>query len=106
MESTGSTFSWPSLENRRKYHTCLQVFKHLHGLAPAYLLNEFSFSRPYHTYNTRYRDLLRLFLAKTSKYQGSFSYKGAEVWNTLTSKLRNINSLPIFKKVLKLHLRN
>ena len=43
-------------------------------------------------------DLLRLSLAKTSKYQGSFSYKGAEVWNTLTSKLRNINSLPNFKK--------
>lgn len=50
---TGSTFSWPSLENCRKFHTCLQVFKCIHGLALAYLLNELSLSLQYHAYNTR-----------------------------------------------------
>ena len=38
------------------------VFKSLHGLAPAYLLNEFSHLRDFHSYNTRHRDLLRLLL--------------------------------------------
>ena len=48
------------------------VFKSLHGLAPAYLLNELSHSRDFHSYDTRYRDLLRLPIPGTTKYQGSF----------------------------------
>ena len=89
-ENTGSTFSWPSLENRRKYHTCLQLFKCLHGLVFGYLLNKTGFSRRYHAYNTGYGDLLLLPLhGITSKCQGSFRYKGAKARNTLTSKLRN-----------------
>ena len=49
--------------------TNLNNFKkrNLHGLAPAYLLNEFSRSRDFHSYNTRHRDLLRLPLARTTK---------------------------------------
>ena len=50
-----ATFSWPSLENRRKYHTCLQIFKCLQQLAPAYLLHNFSYSSDLHTYNTRHK---------------------------------------------------
>ena len=46
------------------------VFKSLHGLAPAYLPNEFSQARDFNLYNTRHRDLLRLPLARTTKYQG------------------------------------
>ena len=30
---------WPTLDSRRKYQICLQVFKCVNGLAPAYLLN-------------------------------------------------------------------
>ena len=41
-------------------------FKSLHGLAPAYLLNEFSHARDFHSYNTRHRDVLRLPLARTT----------------------------------------
>ena len=53
------TFGWPTLQSRRDYLKCMQVFKCLHGLAPAYLLNEFSHSRDFHSFNTRYRHLLR-----------------------------------------------
>ena len=89
------TFSWPSLQSRRDYLKCMLVFKCIHGLAPPYLLNEFSRSREYHSYNTRHRDLLRLPLARTSKYQGSFRYSGAKTWNTLPSDLRNAGECAI-----------
>ncbi len=41
-------------------------------MSPDYLLTEFKYAHQVHTYNTRHRDLLRLPLAKTTKYQGSF----------------------------------
>ena len=79
------------------------MFKCLNGLAPAYLLHDFHYSCDFHTYNTRNKDLLRLPLAKTTKYQSSFRYNGAKAWNDLPYKLRIENSLSKFKKGLKLH---
>ena len=99
-----STLNWPSLEARRNYQTCLQVFKCLNGLAPAYLLNKFSLSRDFHSHNTRNKDLIRLPRAKTSKFQTSFYYNGAKLWNTLPPHIRQENTLSLFKKNLKKHL--
>ena len=64
----------PSISLLRKYSL---------STAPAHLFNEFSHSRDFHSYNTRHRDLLRLPLARTTKYQGSFRFSGAKFWNTL-----------------------
>ena len=98
------TLRWPNLEARRKYQTCLQVFKCINGLAPAYLLNQFTFSREFHSHDTRYKDLIRLPVAKTSKFQSSFKYHGAKEWNSLPSSIRNELSLPSFKTKLKNYL--
>ena len=87
------TLSWPSLESRRKYQICLPIFKCLNGLAAAYLLHDFNYSRDIHAYNTRNKDLIRLPLAKTTKYQTSFRYNGAKAWNDLPYKLRIENPL-------------
>ena len=78
-----------TLQSRRDYLKCMLVFKSLHGLAPAYLIDEFSHSRDFHSYNTCHRDLLRLPLARTTKYQGSFRFSGAKIWNTLPLDLRS-----------------
>ena len=99
------TFSWLSLQSRRDYLKCMLVFKCIHGLAPPYLLNEFSHSREYHSYNTRHRDLLRLPLARTPKYQASFRYSGAKTWNTLLSDLRNVRDMSLFRIRPKKHFR-
>ena len=40
-------------------------------------------------YNTRHRDLLRLPLARTTKYQGFFRFSGAKIWNTRPLDLRS-----------------
>ena len=96
-----TTLKWPSLEVRRKYQISRQVFKCLNGLAPAYLPNQFSFPRDYHSYDTRHKDFIRMPLAKTSK---SFKYNGAREWCSLPSYLRQESSLSLFKKNLKRHL--
>ena len=66
------TFSWPNLQERRNFQKFMLVYKCLNNLAPPYLLDEFKHASYYHNYNTRHRDLLRLPLARTSKYQSSF----------------------------------
>ena len=45
QSQTSHTFGWPTLQSRRDYLKCMLVFKGVHGLAPACLLNEFSHSR-------------------------------------------------------------
>ena len=89
------TFGWPTLQSRRDYLKYMLVFKNLDGLAPAYLLNEFSHARDFYSYNTRHRDLLRLLLARTTKYQGSFRFSEAKIWNTLPLALRSEHDLNI-----------
>ena len=83
------TFGWPTLQSRRDYLKCMLVFKSLHGLAPAYLLNEFSHACDFHSYNTRHKGLLHLLLAQTTKYQGSSRFSEVKVWNTLPQALRS-----------------
>ena len=100
------TFGWPTLQSRRNYVKCMLVFKSLHSLAPAYLLNEFSHSRDFHSCNTRYRDLLRLPLARTTKYQGSFRFNGAKISNTLPLALRSEHDFNNFGFGLKRHFRS
>lgn len=53
-----SIFSWPSLQSRRDLQVYILVFKCLHGLAPGYLLNEFSHASSIHSYNARNKDKL------------------------------------------------
>ena len=97
-------FSWPSLQSRRVYLKRMLVFKCLNNLAPPYLLNEFSHSRDFHSYNTHHRDLLHPPLAKTTKYQGSFRLSGTKIWNSLPLDLRRTHDLNKFKSGLKRHL--
>ena len=75
-------------------------------MAPAYLLNEFSHSRDFHLYNVRHRDLLRLLLAGTTKYQGSFCFSGAKIWNTLPLELTREHDINKFAFGLKGHFRS
>ena len=93
------------LQARRDYLKCVLVYKSLRNLAPAYLLTEFKYAHQIHTYNTRHCDLLRLPLAKTAKYQGSFRFNGARAFNALPLKIRNAIDLKEFKIWTKHHLK-
>ena len=103
VEELHTVLSWPNLQARRDYLKCVLVFKSLHGMAPAYLLSEFKHAHQVHSYYTRYRDLLRLPLAKTAKYQDSFRYSGACAYNTLPPSIRSVQDLKEFKIKAKKH---
>ena len=94
------------LQSHRDYLKCMLVFKNLHGLALAYLVNEFSDTHDFHSYNTRHKDLFRLPLARTTKYQCSFRFSGAKIWNTLPLALRSKHDLNKFGFGLKRHFRS
>jgi hypothetical protein len=106
MDELHTVFSWPNLQARRDYLKCILVYKSLHGMSPDYLLTEFKYAHQVHTYNTRHRDLLRLPLAKTTKYQGSFRYNGARTFNALPLNVRNINEFQAFKTRLKRYFKS
>ena len=74
-------------------------------MSPDYLLTEFKYAHQVHTYNTRHRDLLRLPLAKTTKYQGSFRYNSARTFNALPPNIQNINEFQAFKTRLKRYFK-
>ena len=55
---------WQSLQCRRQHQKCIQVYKYINGLAPAYLLDDFDSSEQIHNYDTRNKDLIRLRLCQ------------------------------------------
>ena len=97
------TLKWPSLQCRREHQKCIQVYKCINGLAPAHLLDYFHSSEQNHNYDTRNKDLIRLPLAKTTKFQTSFKCNAAKSWNTLPRILRHDQSLTSFKLRVKKH---
>ena len=106
QSQTSHTFGWPTIQSRRDYLKCMLVFKSLHGLAPAYLLNEFSHSRDFHSYNTRYRDLLRLRYLGLLSTRAPLGSPGAKIWNSLPLALRIHYNLNKFRFGLKRHLKS
>ena len=100
------TLKWPSLQCRREYHKCIQIYKCINGLAPAYLLDDFHSSEQSHNYNTRNKGLIRLPLAKTTKFQTSFKYNAAKSWNSLPRNLRHDHSLTSCKLKVKQYLNH
>ena len=98
------TFGWPTLQSRQDYLKCMLVIKSLHGKAPAYLLNEFSHMHDFHSSHA-----IKICsvspLARTTKYQGSFRFSGARIWNTLPLALRSEHDLNKFGFGLKRHFR-
>ena len=100
------TLKWPSLQCRREHQKCIQVYKCINGLAPVYLLDDFHSSEQIHNYDTRNKDLIRLPLARTTKFQTSFKYNAAKSWNTLPRNLRHDQSLTSFKLKVKKYLNH
>ena len=57
-----------------------------------------------HSYNTRINSLLRLPSDKQKLIRKSYICKSIELWNTVDVDIRNINSITVFKKKIKILL--
>ena len=65
------------------------VYKSLHGLTPSYISDLFRISGENYGYNLRNSHInLHLPKSRTNMMKRSFSYKGAQLWNSLPIEVR------------------
>ena len=93
---------WTPFIYRRKYFIAVQMFKCIHGMAPANLCNDIIMACEAHDKTTRsiYSNDVVIPDARTEFYKRSFKYEGAVVWNNLPDHLKCASSINVFKKYL------
>lgn len=97
---------WLPIRLRRNLHLLSLLFNILHNpCTPPYLKNRFSFRSSVHgriprpcTYN-----LLVCPIHTTEFYSNSFTVQAVRLWNSLPPSIRQAQSLPAFKNLLRRH---
>ena len=93
-----NSLEWSGLEERRKRHLLVAMFKIFNNDCPTYLREQFHRTSEIHDYNLRGSNYdLQLPLPKTNFLKRSFSYRGAMAWNQLSNETREIGDLTSFK---------
>ena len=106
LPSIGS-IGWLTIKEMIEFETATTVYKSLHGLAPEYMQSMFMKLSEYSSRSLRNTNTdLRIPSFTTSYGQRSFSYRGANVWNKLSTEIKNASSLAAFKHLLKQSLKN
>ena len=97
---------WLSFPKRAQYHTCIMMYKTLHGSAPEYMSNLFVKPSEVHNRNLRSIDneTLRIPYARTNVYDRSFAVTGAREWNALPYDIKRSGSIASFKFNVKQYL--
>lgn len=98
---------WLPIRQRCIYKMLVITYKALHGMAPEYLTNKLIIKSYYK--NTRASDCNACTLVSPFNKKKTFADKGFSTlapknWNTLPAKIRNCETLDLFKKSLKTHL--
>ena len=93
-----NSLEWSNLEERRKRHLLVAMFKIFNNDCPTYLREQFHRTSEIHDYNLRGSNYdLQLPLHKTNFLKRSFSYRGAMAWNQLSNETREMGDLTSFK---------
>ena len=81
------------------------MFQAIHGMAPSYLQELVHIYKPARTLRSKNEIRITIPKYRTKSYgANSFKVYGAIIWNNLPINLRNIDSLPCFKRAIKTHL--
>ena len=100
-----NSLEWSNLEERRKRHLLVTMFKIFNNDCPTYLRERFHRTSEIHDYNLRGSNYdLQLPLPKTNFLKRSFSYRGAMAWNQLSNQTREIGDLTSFKLATSLDI--
>ena len=93
-----NSLEWSNLEERRKRHLLVTMFKGFNNNCPMYLPERFHRTSEIHDYGLRGSIYdLQLPLPKTNFLKHSFSYRGAMAWNQLSNKTSEMGDLTSFK---------
>ena len=85
-------------------HTCIFMYRYTNKLLPKSFVNKFTSNQDIHNYYTRKQMLYHLPLVRTEKGKKSISYRGVELWNSLSAEVRNIGKLQAFKNSIKKYM--
>ena len=102
-EEMRKTLGWLSMKQRRELHSLTMMYKILHGLAPNYLQDLFSYQNDVHTVNTRGSKDNQIWIDKNIKskiHRDSFRYYTACQYNALPRNIRDSKSVSSFKNNL------
>ena len=95
---------WRKLKYQRFESAAIMMYKSLHGMTPEYLSSRFVSRNDVTSYRLRNTEnKLALPQPRTNYLKKSFSYRGAGLWNSLSSDLRAATSLHNFKFNLRHH---
>ncbi len=95
---------WESLEQRRKKHKLIQLYKIKHNLTPAYLTELIPADTQFR-YNLRNADNIPFIHSNSQLYSNSFLPSAIRAWNTLPETVRHAPTLSIFKSRINLNIR-
>ena len=93
---------WPTVRELIDFESQKMVFRSLNGDVPSYMKDIFVRVNNSTVRSLRNADVnLRLPLLKSAVGQKCFSYRGAKLWNSLGTEVRNSSTLRAFKKELQ-----
>ncbi|PIK60387.1 hypothetical protein BSL78_02685 [Apostichopus japonicus] len=96
---------WLSVKQRINFKILLLTFKCIHGLAPVYLQNLIRDYTPRCCLRSSSKSLLVTPPVCTKSYGSrSFQFSSAVLWNDLSIKVKEAQSVTSFKSLLKTHL--
>jgi hypothetical protein len=96
---------WESLSSRRKYFKMLHFFKINSKFSPQYLINSMpqKVNANYRLRNTSISHFIP-FQCRIESYKKSFFPSCTSIWNELSEEIINAESIPIFKRKIKIWL--
>ena len=96
---------WLPVQYRIKYKILLYTFKALNNLAPVYLQELVNAYQPTRALRSEDLQLLKAPRIRTKTYgERRLDKSAATLWNSLPQNIRHVQSVIIFKKLLKTHL--
>lgn len=95
---------WLPIKDLLLYRDSIMTYKCIHGMAPYYLTSKFCNRASIHGRNTRNCDQLQIPLYTSAAGQRSFKFRGAKIWNSLDTDLKEHKSLKNFKLALRSRL--
>ena len=98
------SLSWLNISDRVSYFKLVHIFRIRHDLAPSYMTSNFQLVCSTHSYETR-GSSTNYFISKSlATAPSSFAFTASKLWNSLPLRIKNIDSLPVFKRRLKEYL--
>ena len=96
---------WLNIEQKYFFEICVFIFKILHNILPSWLYALPTVSQM-NTVTTRQRNDLFVPRFNTDLGSRAVNVRGPSVWNTLPSFIKDLDSLNVFKKRLKMYILN